>query len=107
MLALYSIETTFKGVSLLQEAYTNGYFVKSLTSIGKPIVFHLRKGTLVYIIPYIYSTLWVLLMMQMDVKSMVLGHILTRRYNLNLEGSLLPNVAPKWTSTSLIEIFIP
>jgi hypothetical protein len=56
-----------------------------------------------------YCTLWVLLllMMQMDVKSMVLGHILTLSYNLNLERSLLPNVAPKWTSTMLIEIFIP
>jgi hypothetical protein len=28
MLALYSIEITFKGVFLLQEAYTNGYFSK-------------------------------------------------------------------------------
>lgn len=55
-----------------------------------------------------YCTLWVLLLiMQMDVKSMVLGHILTLPYNLNVERSLLPNVAPKWTSTTLIEIFIP
>lgn len=54
-----------------------------------------------------YCTLWVLLLMQMDVKSMVLGHILTLPCNQNLERSLLPNVAPKWTSTTLIEIFTP